>query len=196
MSQPEQILAFWFGKDPKEPLKNSRKWWQKDELFDREIQKNFEADLKNAVAGKYDPWKESPESCLALLILLDQFSRNIFRGTPQAFAQDSTALATALKAIERGFDLELPPIQRIFFYLPLMHAEDRMVQKRCVEIFRKLLETAPPQLKDAMKNSYDFAVRHSNIIERFGRFPHRNEILGRTSTPEELEFLKTPGSSF
>jgi uncharacterized protein (DUF924 family) len=196
MSKPEEILLFWFGPDLTDPLQHADNWWKKDPGFDREIRTRFEKDLLRAASGGLDSWKEKPESCLAYIILLDQFSRNIYRDTPKAFSQDPMALQSAIEAVERGLDKEIPEIARTFFYLPLMHCEDREMQRRCVSIFHQLLEEAPTKLKGVLKGNYDYAQRHADIIERFGRFPHRNKILGRPATPEETEFLKGPGSSF
>lgn len=196
MSRPEDILTFWFGEDLGNPLIHSAKWWKKDPDFDREIQTRFETDLQMATSGGLESWRERPEACLAYIILLDQFSRNIYRDTPRSFAQDPLALQAALQAIDQGLDREIPLMARAFYYLPLMHAEDREKQNRCVQIFAGLVQEAPMELKKMFQVNYDFARRHAAIIEQFGRFPHRNKILGRASTAEEIEFLKQPGSSF
>jgi uncharacterized protein (DUF924 family) len=196
MGRSKDILSFWFGENLKNPLNYSNQWWKKDPDFDREIRDKFEKDVQLATSGSLDSWRQQPETCLAFIILLDQFSRNIYRDTPQAFSQDPLALEAALQAIEHGLDKEIPTIARTFFYLPLMHAEDREMQRRCVGIFAKLLQEAPAEFTGILKGGYDHAKRHAEIIERFGRFPHRNQILERPSTPEEIEFLKQPGSSF
>ena len=145
---------------------------------------NIECDQE--VRDELDSMANDPQGCLALIILLDQFSRNMFRGSAQAFAADEKALAHARTAVERGLDQQLPPFQRTFVYLPFEHSESLADQDRSVALFEALGD----------ENTYDYAVRHRDIIVRFGRFPHRNVILGRESTPEELEFLKEPGSSF
>jgi len=195
------ILDFWFG-DLKEggipPEHLSRMWWAKDENTDEFIRVNFEADLINAREGRLGVWEISPRGTLALIILLDQFPRNIYRGRPEAFAQDSRALNLSLRGIERGFDRELHPVMRVFFYMPFMHSEDLDIQARSIALFSALERdfTSPPALSDMLSSNSEYAERHYAIIERFGRFPHRNSILGRESTAEEIEFLKQPGSSF
>jgi uncharacterized protein (DUF924 family) len=189
VNKAEEILKFWFQE-------SSEKWWIKDEAFDRSIRERFEGDLKRAAAGAHEDWKTTPRPCLAYIILLDQFSRNIYRNTPRAFAQDPIALRACLDAVERGLDQSLSHTERIFLYMPMMHSEEIAVQRRGTEIFRKLADEAPAEMKASLENNYSYALRHAEIIERFGRFPHRNQILGRTSTPEEIEFLKQPGSSF
>jgi uncharacterized protein (DUF924 family) len=191
MTKFGKILDFWFGREDEADYGKRRAiWFAKDPEFDRKIQICFQEDYKQAAAGKLDHWKESPKSCLALLLLLDQFPRNMFRGTPQAFTTDFQALCVAEHAIALGYDRELLMYQRWFVYLPFQHSEDLNRQRQSVELFRQLGDR--PDNADAI----DYAIRHLEIIERFGRFPHRNEILGRTTTCEEAEFLKQPGSSF
>ena len=196
-----QILDFWFGEleeggVPPEAL--SRMWWAKDEKTDERIRVNFESDLINAREGRLREWERSPRATLALIILLDQFSRNIYRGKPGAFTQDRQALNLSLRGVERGFDKELHPVMRVFFYMPFMHSEDLDIQERSIVLFAALemLFPAPPALSEMLSSNRDYAQRHYAIIERFGRYPHRNSILGRESTAEEIEFLKQPGSSF
>lgn len=192
----QEILNFWFGPDRDDPLKNQQNWWKKDPSFDREIGERFKKDLEKAAAGKYESWRKDPEACLALIILLDQFSRNIYRGLPKAFSQDPLAQKICLKGLGEGLDQKLPPIYRVFFYMPLMHAENQELQWLGVKIFKQLSEDSLDHWKETLQNNHKYALQHAQIIERFGRFPHRNVILGRASTPEELEFLKQPGSSF
>jgi uncharacterized protein (DUF924 family) len=191
MSQANKILDFWFGK-PDEPGygKPRKAWFTKNPEFDQEVRSRFITDYEQAATGQLDDWKASPLSCLALIILLDQFSRNMFRGQPEAFATDPQALAYAKYAIERGFDKELLPIQRWFVYMPFEHSENLAEQHQCVELFSTL------QNYPECTSGVDYALRHLKIIERFGRFPHRNKILDRETTLEEAEFLKQPGSSF
>jgi uncharacterized protein (DUF924 family) len=196
MNRALQILSFWFGDDPNDPLMNSKTWWEKNPHFDKKIKIRFEEDLNRAVDEEYDSWKESPHECLAYIILLDQFSRNIYRNTPRAFTQDPLALAACVEGINKGFDRHLTPIQRSFFYMPLMHSEDLKLQQYSIQNFRKLAEEAPEDLKKNLENSYQYALKHYEIVKRFGHFPHRNAILGRPSTTEEIEFLKQPGASF
>jgi uncharacterized protein (DUF924 family) len=186
MKAVQAVLEFWFGKE----LKPRKAWFAKDLQFDQEIRSRFLSLHIQATAGELADWKNSAESCLALVIVLDQFSRNMFRGQPEAFTSDSAALEAAQHGIAHQFDQQLPPVQRQFFYLPLEHTEDLEFQHQSVKLFE--------QFKDdpALSDSYQSALRHRETIERFGRFPHRNMILGRQSTVEELEFLKQPGSSF
>ena len=174
----DEILEFWFA-DP-------GRWWKKDPAFDAEIRSRF-SDLHESIErGEREDWRETPRGALAYVIVLDQFSRNMFRGTSRMFASDAQALAAAHAAIERGYDQALAPAERTFLYMPLMHSEDLADQERCVALFQSV--AAPDPVR--------YAEQHRDIIRRFGRFPHRNEILGRASTPDELEFLTQPGSSF
>ena len=189
-TRAEEVLNFWFGREGEPGYGEFREaWFKKDSEFDRLIRDRFEALYEAAAAGVLDAWKEEARSCLALVILLDQFPRNMFRGDPKSYATDHKALQTAEYAVNRALDHELPKFQRTFLYLPFMHSENLKYQRRSVELFRGLGGS------DAADSS-DYAVRHMEIIERFGRFPHRNEILGRRTTPEEAEFLRQPGSSF
>ncbi|OKH24008.1 DUF924 family protein [Chroogloeocystis siderophila] len=191
MSQVDEILAFWFGQpNTAEYGKQHAFWFTKSAEFDREVRERFLSDYEQAAAHQLDTWKEAPRSCLALILLLDQIPRNIFRGTPQAFATDAAALTAAQHAVAQGFDRELLNVQRWFIYLPFEHSENLEHQRQCVELFASLKDD--PESASAI----DYAQRHLAVIERFGRFPHRNKILNRESTPEELEFLQQPGSSF
>lgn len=195
------ILDFWFGemKEGEPPSSEKQKmWWAKDDSIDKYIEDNFGVCVEKASEGNLDSWLETPRGNLALIILLDQFSRNIYRDTPGAFENDSQALKVADSGITVGMDKELHPVMRIFFYIPFMHSEDLEMQKRSVELYSLLEEECRnnESVRKVVSNSLDFAHRHKEIIERFGRFPHRNDILGRESTPEEIEFLKKPGSSF
>lgn len=199
MSRSEEILRFWFG-DLREgrpvPAERHRLWFGGGEKVDRLIRGRFARDVDRAAAGDYDHWAEESRGRLAMLVLLDQFSRNIYRGTAQAYARDARAQRLALEGLDRGQDRSLFTVERAFFYLPLEHAEDLKLQERSVALFRRLAEEAPPALKEVTAGFLDYALRHRDIITRFGRFPHRNETLGRGSTPEEEEFLRQPGSSF
>lgn len=188
------ILNFWFGDPGTESAsyeQRRRFWFGKAPEFDQAIREQFQPVYAQAAAGQLNHWQDTPEGSLALILVLDQFSRNMFRDTAQAFATDSQALAAAKRAIAHGFDQQLPPIQRIFLYLPLEHSEEIADQQQSVEQFRQLA-AASPDLQD----TFDYALRHQSVIERFGRFPHRNRLLGRDTTPEEAEFLTQPGSSF
>jgi uncharacterized protein (DUF924 family) len=196
-----RILDFWFGnlndeEVPSEEL--SRMWWAKEQVTDEYIRKNFEGDLIAATEGRLREWERTPRGTLALIILLDQFSRNMYRETPRAFSQDTLALEIAMSGIEKDFDKGLHPVMKVFFYMPFMHSEDMEMQKRSLALFGSLERefTSPGDLAEMLSNNRDYAGRHYAIINRFGRYPHRNKILGRESTPEEVEFLKGPGSSF
>lgn len=165
-------------------------WFVKNPAFDQDIHSRFQLVYEQAVAGAFDDWQATAEGCLALVLLFDQFPRNMFRGTPQAFATDDRALAIAQKALTQGFDQALPVVQRWFLYMPFEHSENLEHQRRAVELFDPLRNNP-----DAA-GTYSYAVKHLAVIEQFGRFPHRNQILGRASTPAEQAFLKQPGSSF
>ncbi|MCH7519193.1 MAG: DUF924 domain-containing protein [Candidatus Dadabacteria bacterium] len=197
----DEILDFWFGclKDNEIPSEAHRRiWWIKNDENDKKIKDYFEKDLELAIKGDLEDWELPPKGTLALIIILDQFSRNIYRDTERAFSQDTKAVEICIKGIENGVDNGLPPVQRIFFYMPLMHSEDMGMQEKSMECYINLkkLVTTPPLLTEMISQSCDFAQRHYAIIKRFGRYPHRNLILGRQSTPEEIRFLTEPGSSF
>ena len=174
----EDILRFWFDEHPKD-------WFVRNEAFDAEIRRRFLPLHQAAAAGKLAHWADQARSCLALVILLDQFPRNMFRGEALAFATDAPARAAARIILQRGWDKAMAQAEQLFAYLPFEHSESLEDQNLSCE----LMEGFEPQ-------QYRYAVRHREIIERFGRFPHRNGILGRQSTPAEIEFLKLPGSGF
>ncbi|MCU0544720.1 MAG: DUF924 domain-containing protein [Oscillatoriaceae cyanobacterium Prado104] len=187
----QEILDFWFGKSNSPEFgKSQKKWFEKNLDFDSEVRSRFLVQYELAVSGQLDDWQDSPQECLALIILLDQFSRNMFRGTPRTFAADGKALIVADRAVKNKFDRALLPVQRWFIYLPFEHSENLEHQQKSVELFNQLRGEPDSELV------IDYARRHLEIIERFGRFPHRNQILGRETTPEEAEFLKQPGSGF
>jgi uncharacterized protein (DUF924 family) len=195
----EEVLTFWFGDLDARGMADeahAKRWWVKDEAFDQEIRDRFAALHEAIVEGGHQAWLESPRGRLAHVIVLDQFSRNMFRGSPKMFAQDELALRVAREGIEAGVDRSVAHAERSFFYLPLMHSEALDVQERCVELFRAWHDALDGTLKESVASSLDFAVQHRDIVLRFGRFPHRNAVLGRPSTAEELEFLQQPGSSF
>jgi uncharacterized protein (DUF924 family) len=185
MQRFEEMLRFWFGgledKDFAEPCKS---WFAAEPEFDAEIRRLFLGDYKRAARGEFDGWRNTGPSCLALTIVLDQFPRNMFRNDPRAYASDDAALATAEYALRTGFDREFPPVARAFFYLPFEHSENLEHQRRSVELTSAL----PCDSRTAA--FVEHAKGHKETVERFGRFPHRNAILGRESTPEELEFLR------
>lgn len=190
MTQAKKILDFWFGQ-PEQPIygKPRKEWFRKNPEFDLEVRDRFLIDYEQAVAGKLEDWKNSAQTCLALILLFDQFPRNMFRSTPQAFATDWRALSAAQYVIAQGYDSELLPVQRWFIYLPFEHSENLEHQNQAVALFEQLSD---PDSVTATKST----IRHREVILRFGRFPHRNVILGRVSTPEEEEFLRQPGAAF
>jgi uncharacterized protein (DUF924 family) len=191
VNKPGEILDFWFGREGEESYGEFREaWFTKNPEFDREVRVRFEGAYEEAAAGRLEHWKDEARSCLALIILLDQFTRNMFRGDPKTYATDDKAREAARHAVEHAYDRELSPYGRLFVYLPFEHSEDLEDQRFSVELFRGLTAEM------GSEKLLDYAVRHLEIIERFGRFPHRNEILGRATTPEEAEFLRGPDSSF
>jgi uncharacterized protein (DUF924 family) len=177
-----EVLRFWFGEDA-EYGKAHKRWFEKNPAFDAEVRTRF-SNLHEELSTSRD-WLDGPRDCLARIVVLDQFPRNMFRGTPRAFATDDLALRAARHAIASGYDRDWQRVEKIFAYLPFEHSEALADQERACELMRPLGE-----------EQYDYALRHKAIIERFGRFPHRNAILGRASTAEEIEFLKQPGSGF
>jgi uncharacterized protein (DUF924 family) len=180
--QPADVTAFWREAGYK-------RWFGKDEAFDAEIRRRFEAAHMAAARGELAAWETTAEGALALLILLDQFPRNMFRGSAHAFATDPLALAIARRAVEAGLDQAVEPAVRVFFYLPFEHSERLEDQDRCVELCQALRAAAGPDAQGAL----DYAVIHRDIIARFGRFSHRNPAFGRTTTPEEQAFLDEGG---
>jgi uncharacterized protein (DUF924 family) len=195
----DPILNYWFGDAGDDVVcaeEKSALWWGKSAVVDAEIRGQFESVLQLLVNGGNRYWLQFPESRLAAIITLDQFSRNIYRDTPMAFASDQLALNWCLSGISAGLDKQLRPIERVFFYLPMEHAEDLGMQHRCLWQFQQLLEIVPVAHKETFSGFADYAKQHADVIEQFGRFPHRNPILDRESTPEELEYLAQPGSGF
>jgi uncharacterized protein (DUF924 family) len=195
----DDILDFWFGRLDEHGLADadhSARWWKKDPGFDEQIRTRFEEVHRAIGAGELDDWLTDPRGRLAQVIALDQFSRNMYRGTPGMFASDPRALQLVLDGLDRGHDRELAPDPRAFFYMPLVHAEDLASQERAVALFSDLRDSMPPDLQKRAAEIAKYAGMHRDIVARFGRFPHRNAILGRASTPEEVAFLAQPGSSF
>lgn len=197
----ENILSFWFGDIEKDKLPEEdyiKRWWVKDSDFDRVIKSRFEGYLNIAIDNNLDSLEKTPEGTLALIILLDQFSRNMYRDSPGSFSNDAKALRICLDGIEKGFDKGLHPVERLFFYMPLMHSEDIKIQQRSMDLLSDLESEniRNPEIAKMVSQSKHFSYKHYKIIDKFGRFPHRNKLLGRRSTPEETEFLKLPGSSF
>jgi uncharacterized protein (DUF924 family) len=196
----ENILEFWFGVcGPDGAIDPSRRkmWFGDGAKHDAVIRQRFGTLHARAVRGELrSDWNVTAHGHLALIVVLDQFSRHIHRGTPQAFAQDPAALQLALSGIENGIDLQLAPVQRSFLYLPLQHAEDRALQARSIQCYQRLAAAVTEAWRKDYESFLDYARRHQAVIDRFGRFPHRNAVLSRPSTPEELVFLEQPGSSF
>lgn len=191
----EEILRHWFGMlmdDAVFPEERARLWFHGGPEFDRLIARKFENDLIAAKAGKLDSWKVSRYGCLALILVLDQFSRHIYRGFPESFAQDAKALSICLGGIDREFDRASRPVERIFFYMPLMHSEDLSVQEKSVKMYTEVVEESSLAIETHTSRAKRFAERHYETIKRFGRFPYRNDILGRITSPAEKEFLKDP----
>lgn len=197
MATPDEIISFWFDHPEVKKGGHAPMWWKKDPEVDAEIQQRFEDDVEKAKAGGYDDWVGTPEGVLALVLLLDQFTRNIYRDSPEAFSGDELALRVSRSAVEQNLDLELPLLQRAFLYMPLEHAEDDAAQEESIAAFKRLVaDAADTPYAEAAEGFLEFAHSHKVIIDHYGRYPHRNEILGRESTPEEIEFLKQPNSSF
>jgi uncharacterized protein (DUF924 family) len=186
-----EVLEFWFGApDSAEFGRSRRRWFEKSAEYDALIRDRFLDTWEAAAAGQLDAWAERPLAAAAFAVVLDQFPRNMFRGTPRAFATDPQALAVARAIVARGFDAALLPVQRWFVYLPFEHAEDLAAQREALRLCERL------HFDPTSSGVLAYAMRHYAVIERFGRFPHRNTILGRESSPEELAFLSRPGSSF
>lgn len=197
----DAIIAFWLGGPNAKPADVTRRWFTKDTLFDDEVRARFGEDLERAEKGEYDAWAEGDaRQVLAYVILTDQMTRNVYRDSGRAFSLDEKALAASLSAQDRGIASSLSFLERYVLYLPMMHAEDKEIQARCVTAFAELAAEASrageDEIAGMLRHAHDYAVRHQVIVERFGRFPHRNSLLDRTSTPDETLFLLEPGSSF
>ena len=177
----DSVLKFWFEDC------TPANWFQKDAAFDAKLKDKFEPLIIRAMAGQLDDWSKEPKGCLALILLLDQFTRNIYRDTPRAFSGDEFALVLSLRAVSEGWvESAESAAERQFFLMPMMHSEDIDIQDKSLDLFKK----------HTNDHVYDYAIKHRDIVARFGHFPHRNAILGRPSTDEEVQFLTQPGSSF
>ncbi len=199
MTRIEQILSFWFGEIDADGLakqEQAKRWFQASAETDKLIRERFESDLQKAIQGQLTSWEQYPRGRLALIVLLDQFSRNIYRGTAQAFAQDELALSLCLQGIDIGHDLALQSIERTFYYLPMEHTENLEIQDKCVQHYEQLVASVPPATAKKLQSSLDHVISHRDIIARFGRFPHRNKLLGRASTAAEREYLSQGGATF
>jgi uncharacterized protein (DUF924 family) len=193
---PEEVLSYWFPEDidnadPETLRRQLQRWMAGGPEVDREITERFGDVLERARRGELDHWAETPRGRLALIIVLDQFSRNVYRGSPLSYAQDEKALQLALEGIELGMDRELGAMERVFFWLPLGHSEELALHERSVVHAEEEAANAPSHLRARAEFGVSQAKAARDVIARFGRHPHRNEILGRTSTPEELEYLRT-----
>ncbi|MDP3822807.1 MAG: DUF924 family protein [Burkholderiales bacterium] len=188
----QAVLDFWFAAEG-EPEHGAVRglWFRKSDDTDRQIAERFGPLIEQALRGELEAWAAEPHSALAQIVLLDQFTRNSLRDTPRAFAGDKRALAAAMAMVGSRQDETLLPVQRVFVYLPFEHAEGMGMQEEALRLFSRLVVEAP-----ALQGMLDYAQRHHDVVQRFGRFPHRNEILGRQSTSDEIEFLKQPGSRF
>ncbi len=193
MLQPQAVLDLWFHRfgDDTPTEERLRFWFQGGDAVDREIGARFGEALPHAAGGDYDGWAVTPRGRLALIVLLDQFSRNFYRGTAQAFANDASALALAREGIEQGHDQVLEPVERLFFYLPFEHSEQIENQQTSVRLYEELVRDAPH-----LQGALDEAINHRELIERFGRFPHRNRALGREPTAEERRYLDETGKTY
>ncbi|MEO7151620.1 MAG: DUF924 family protein [Burkholderiaceae bacterium] len=187
-----EVLDFWFGAPGSAEYGSARtQWFAKDTAFDADVRSRFGDLIERALDGRLDAWERTPPSALARILLLDQYTRNAYRDTPRAFSGDARALAAARQLVASGDDATLPPFQRAFVYLPYEHSETLAVQDEAVRLFERLGAEAPDQA-----GLMEWAVRHRAVVARFGRFPHRNVILGRVSTADESAFLDGPGSRF
>jgi len=187
---PSDVLDFWFSE------RSRALWFEKNAAFDEAIRTRFEDTLRAAAAGELDHWERTAPGALALVIVLDQFSRNLHRGSARAFAADTRAREVADRALNRRLDQEIPLVQRHFFFLPFEHSESRADQERSVALFQAWAEAHDGQARDRALEQMRYVHRHAEIVERFGRFPHRNEALGRESTEAEIAFLREPMSGF
>jgi uncharacterized protein (DUF924 family) len=196
---PKTILVFWFGSDVDDhsvAKERANLWWSKNKETDDEIRRRFEIYVILADSEQLKDWLATPRGRLALILLTDQFPRNIYRDTAQAFSYDNKSLTWCIEGLEKEVDRKLRPVERVFFYLPLEHAESIEHQELSVKCFGELASTVPAEQRPLFEEYLDYAIRHRDTIARFGRFPHRNKILGRESTAAELAFLAEPGSSF
>jgi uncharacterized protein (DUF924 family) len=197
--QAADVLDFWFGprgSNAEIAGRQHKLWFGKSPANDQAVIDRFGDTLPAAAASRLDHWMATPRGRLALVIVLDQFPHHIHRDQPQAFATDPQALALSLAALDDGEDKMLSPIERVFLYLPLEHAESLAIQARAVALFEALATEAAADERALFDGFLDYAIKHREVVARFGRFPHRNAILGRPSTAEEIEFLKQPGSRF
>ncbi|MFK7988445.1 MAG: DUF924 family protein [Sandaracinaceae bacterium] len=195
---PDDVLQFWLGDldaDGCASEEAAKRWWLKSDAFDGECTTRFRATHQALRAGTLDDWLERPRGRLAYVIVADQLSRNMFRGSGEMYSADTLATQASLDAMDAGVDQDFGYHERYFLYMPFMHAEDVALQDRCVALFEGLVQAFPSMAKNAAM-AHDYAIKHRDIVARFGRFPHRNALLGRDSSEEEKAFLQQPGSSF
>lgn len=195
----DAILSFWFMEQTlSAPQIDGRMdaWFGEDPVFDEEIAKEFAEDVENASEGRLDHWAHEPRGRLALILLLDQFRRNIYRNTAEAFEKDKAALKLCVEGAMEKKDKGLAPIHKAFFYMPLQHAESRKVQAKSRVIYQRLAEAVSPTYKETFETIAQFADLHADIVERFGRFPHRNKLLERENNPDEEEYLTSDSPDF
>ena len=199
MEDVESILHYWFGgatDDAEIVREKSALWWKQDSKVDAEIRRRFEMMLDAEIKNEFASWSSSPRGQLARVLLCDQFPRNMYRDSPRAFDYDERARKLAREALDAGQDKKLRPVERVFLYLPFEHSETVDDQTLSLRLYTALVEYVPETDRPTYQKFLEFARKHKEIIDRFGRFPHRNAILGRQSTAAEAEFLKGPGSSF
>lgn len=195
----DSILAFWFREhELSAPQIDGRMdvWFGEDAVLDHEIEKNFAEEIEQASKGKLNHWASKPRGCLALILVLDQFRRNVYRNTADAFSRDKLALKICVEGAMSKLDRELAPIERVFFYMPLQHSESRKVQTKSVDIYTRLAKSVSATYRETFETILQFAELHRDIIEQFGRFPHRNKLLGRENTKEEEEYLSGDAPDF
>jgi len=202
MDEALEVRRFWFGRLPLKPEGVPARlalWFgnaEEEQRADELVRSRFGGLVERAAAGGLATWADSPRRRLSLILLLDQFPRHVYRGTERAFATDREALALTLSGMQSAADAALTPVERIFFYMPLQHAELRDAQEESVTAYRRLLNEAPEELKAMFASSLEYAQLHRSIVARFGRFPHRNRVLGRANTAEEEEYLRGGGQTF
>ncbi len=199
LARIDEILSFWFKEQELSAPQIDRRmdtWFGEDPVFDHEIEKEFSGDVERACKGKLDHWADDPHGRLTLIILIDQFRRNIHRNTADAFSMDTLALKLCVEGAMAKKDKGLSPIQKVFFYMPLQHTESRKVQAKSVALFNKLAELVSPTYQETFLTVAQFAELHKDVVDQFGRFPHRNALLGRENTPEEDEYLAGDAPDF